>query len=118
MTGCQKLGIHPCLRIWRVRDDMSVRRRTELRRLRTRARKRLDTTRLLEALVYKRLRAMVPGVPKKSPVTKMQLLQHVLDYIYDLQEQLREPVQPEATPVTVEGEDTQFSADVLRPLCR
>uniref|UniRef100_A0A5S6QHK2 BHLH domain-containing protein n=1 Tax=Trichuris muris TaxID=70415 RepID=A0A5S6QHK2_TRIMR len=117
-SGCQEAAVHLGLSTCCATGQMSVRRRAAVRRLRTKAKRRLDATRRLEALVYKRLRAMVPSVPKRSPVTRMQLLQHVLDYIHDLQEQLSEPAQLQGTPVTVESENPQFPSDVVPPLCR
>ncbi|GAB0197363.1 DNA-binding protein inhibitor ID-1 [Grus japonensis] len=46
---------------------------------------------------YSRLRALVPTLPRHRRVSKVELLQHVIDYIWDLQLALqRGPPRPAA----------------------
>ena len=45
-----------------------------------------------QVLMYlDRLQQLVPHCPKDRPVPRLELIQAVIDYIYDLQEQLAEP---------------------------
>ncbi|KAJ7304242.1 hypothetical protein JRQ81_011780 [Phrynocephalus forsythii] len=39
---------------------------------------------------YSKLRELVPGIPQGSKVTQVEILQHVIDYIFDLQIVLEE----------------------------
>jgi len=39
-----------------------------------------------------KLKKLVPTVPKDEQVTKIELLQHVIDYIFELQRQLNDPL--------------------------
>lgn len=34
---------------------------------------------------YSRLKALVPSIPQNKSVSQMEILQHVIDYIFDLQ---------------------------------
>ncbi|NXU59955.1 ID3A inhibitor, partial [Turnix velox] len=34
---------------------------------------------------YSKLRELVPGIPQGSKVSQVEILQHVIDYIFDLQ---------------------------------
>ncbi|XP_068272209.1 DNA-binding protein inhibitor ID-1 [Nyctibius grandis] len=48
---------------------------------------------------YSRLRALVPTLPRHRRVSKVELLQHVIDYIWDLQLALqRGPPRPAGDP--------------------
>lgn len=56
---------------------------------------------------YSRLRALVPTLPRHRRVSKVELLQHVIDYIWDLQLALqRGPPLPAAA-----GDPPEVSAD-------
>ncbi|NXD13251.1 ID1 inhibitor, partial [Nothocercus nigrocapillus] len=46
---------------------------------------------------YSRLRALVPTLPRHRRVSKVEILQHVIDYIWDLQLALQ-PGAPRAAP--------------------
>jgi len=39
-----------------------------------------------------KLKKLVPTVPKNEQVTRIELLQHVIDYIFELQRQLNDPL--------------------------
>uniref|UniRef100_A0A8C3QT92 DNA-binding protein inhibitor ID-4 n=1 Tax=Cyanoderma ruficeps TaxID=181631 RepID=A0A8C3QT92_9PASS len=53
---------------------------------------------------YSRLRALVPTLPRHRRVSKVELLQHVIDYIWDLQLELQcGPPRPAAAGDTPEG---------------
>jgi len=41
-----------------------------------------------------KLKKLVPTVPKNEQVTRIELLQHVIDYIFELQRQLNDPTTP------------------------
>ncbi|XP_066494592.1 DNA-binding protein inhibitor ID-3 [Tiliqua scincoides] len=49
---------------------------------------------------YSKLRELVPGIPQGSKVSQVEILQHVIDYIFDLQivleEQAKEGQDPTA----------------------
>lgn len=60
---------------------------------------------------YSRLRALVPTLPRHRRVSKVELLQHVIDYIWDLQLALqRGPPRPAAA-----GEPPEVSVDPPPP---
>ncbi|XP_001514243.1 DNA-binding protein inhibitor ID-3 [Ornithorhynchus anatinus] len=40
---------------------------------------------------YSRLRELVPGIPRGTTLSQVEILQHVIDYILDLQGALEEP---------------------------
>uniref|UniRef100_A0A8C0IVL0 DNA-binding protein inhibitor ID-4 n=1 Tax=Chelonoidis abingdonii TaxID=106734 RepID=A0A8C0IVL0_CHEAB len=40
---------------------------------------------------YSRLQALVPTLPRHRRVSKVEILQHVIDYIWDLQLELQHP---------------------------
>uniref|UniRef100_A0A8C3RMH1 Inhibitor of DNA binding 1, HLH protein n=1 Tax=Chelydra serpentina TaxID=8475 RepID=A0A8C3RMH1_CHESE len=40
---------------------------------------------------YSRLQALVPTLPRHRRVSKVEILQHVIDYIWDLQRELQHP---------------------------
>ncbi|KAG7161482.1 extra-macrochaetae-like 3 [Homarus americanus] len=48
-----------------------------------------------QVLMYlDRLQQLVPQCPKDRPVPRLELIQFVIDYIYDLQEELATPLHP------------------------
>lgn len=58
---------------------------------------------------YSRLRALVPTLPRHRRVSKVELLQHVIDYIWDLQLELQcGPPRPAAA-----GDSPEVSADPM-----
>lgn len=60
---------------------------------------------------YSRLRALVPTLPRHRRVSKVELLQHVIDYIWDLQLALqRGPPRPAAA-----GDSPEVSVDIPGP---
>lgn len=60
---------------------------------------------------YSRLRALVPTLPRHRRVSKVELLQHVIDYIWDLQLELQcGPPRPAAA-----GDSSEVSADPTAP---
>lgn len=60
---------------------------------------------------YSRLRALVPTLPRHRRVSKVELLQHVIDYIWDLQLELQcGPPRPAAA-----GDSPEVSADPTAP---
>ncbi|XP_071532423.1 DNA-binding protein inhibitor ID-1-like [Panulirus ornatus] len=59
-----------------------------------------------QVLMYlDRLQQLVPQCPKDRPVSRLELIQFVIDYIYDLEEELASSPQPQ--------EDTQNSDSVF-----
>ncbi|KAG9268365.1 DNA-binding protein inhibitor ID-3 [Astyanax mexicanus] len=54
---------------------------------------------------YSRLKELVPSIPQDRSVSQVEILQHVIDYIFDLQIALED-----------EADRVQNSADVLRAL--
>nr|XP_060640606.1 DNA-binding protein inhibitor ID-3 isoform X2 [Anolis sagrei ordinatus] len=42
---------------------------------------------------YSKLRELVPGIPQGSQLSQVEILQHVIDYIFDLQIVLQEQAQ-------------------------
>ncbi|NXJ72412.1 ID1 inhibitor, partial [Rostratula benghalensis] len=66
---------------------------------------------------YSRLRALVPTLPRHRRVSKVELLQHVIDYIWDLQLALqRGPPRPAAAAGEPPEAPCMPAAD--RILCR
>ncbi|ETE55744.1 DNA-binding protein inhibitor ID-1, partial [Ophiophagus hannah] len=47
---------------------------------------------------YSRLAALVPTLPRHRRVSKVEILQHVIDYIWDLQLELQDPLGAGASP--------------------
>ncbi|XP_026546604.1 DNA-binding protein inhibitor ID-1-like [Notechis scutatus] len=47
---------------------------------------------------YSRLAALVPTLPRHRRVSKVEILQHVIDYIWDLQLELQDPLGTGAPP--------------------
>jgi len=57
-----------------------------------------DNTSADQVLLYlERLQHLVPQCPKDRPVTKLELIQSVIDYIYDLEDALEPESDEEAT---------------------
>ncbi|XP_017572253.1 DNA-binding protein inhibitor ID-3 [Pygocentrus nattereri] len=54
---------------------------------------------------YSKLKELVPSIPQDKSVSQVEILQHVIDYIFDLQIALEN-----------EAETVKNSADVLRAL--
>ncbi|XP_070604840.1 DNA-binding protein inhibitor ID-1-like [Erythrolamprus reginae] len=61
---------------------------------------------------YSRLAALVPTLPRHRRVSKVEILQHVIDYIWDLQLELQDPPR--------DGEEAAGGAEPAcdRILCR
>uniref|UniRef100_A0A8C5WYX3 Inhibitor of DNA binding 3 n=1 Tax=Laticauda laticaudata TaxID=8630 RepID=A0A8C5WYX3_LATLA len=49
---------------------------------------------------YSKLRELVPGIPQGSKVSQVEILQHVIDYIFDLQIVLEEQAKKGQEPST------------------
>lgn len=49
---------------------------------------------------YSKLRELVPGIPQGSKVSQVEILQHVIDYIFDLQIVLEEQAKKGQDPST------------------
>ncbi|NXO01003.1 ID1 inhibitor, partial [Rhinopomastus cyanomelas] len=66
---------------------------------------------------YSRLRALVPTLPRHRRVSKVELLQHVIDYIWDLQLALQ---RGPPCPVAAAGDppEAPFIPAADRILCR
>ncbi|XP_072206512.1 DNA-binding protein inhibitor ID-1 [Excalfactoria chinensis] len=65
---------------------------------------------------YSRLRALVPTLPRHRRVSKVELLQHVIDYIWDLQLALQPG--PPRPPSAAEPPEAPCMAAADRILCR
>ncbi|NXA34345.1 ID1 inhibitor, partial [Eudromia elegans] len=65
---------------------------------------------------YSRLRALVPTLPRHRRVSKVEILQHVIDYIWDLQLVLQ-PGAPRAAPAA-DPPEAPCMAAADRILCR
>uniref|UniRef100_A0A8D0HS26 DNA-binding protein inhibitor ID-4 n=1 Tax=Sphenodon punctatus TaxID=8508 RepID=A0A8D0HS26_SPHPU len=57
---------------------------------------------------YSRLQALVPTLPRHRRVSKVEILQHVIDYIWDLQLELQHPLP--GPPPTRGGEEPSSAA--------
>jgi len=49
---------------------------------------------------YSKLKELVPTLPTNKKASKVEILQHVIDYIWDLQVELDEPEKKHSTPRT------------------
>ncbi|XP_062842639.1 DNA-binding protein inhibitor ID-1-like [Trichomycterus rosablanca] len=47
---------------------------------------------------YSKLKELVPTLPANKKASKVEILQHVIDYIWDLQVELNEPGRKNSTP--------------------
>ncbi|KAM9178174.1 DNA-binding protein inhibitor ID-1 [Mergus octosetaceus] len=65
---------------------------------------------------YSRLRALVPTLPRHRRVSKVELLQHVIDYIWDLQLALQPG--PPRPPNAAEPPEAPCMPAADRILCR
>jgi len=55
-----------------------------------------DTSETAQALMYlERLQELVPQCPKDKKTSKLEVIQAVIDYIYDLEEVLASPIEEE-----------------------
>ncbi|MEE6515646.1 hypothetical protein FKM82_024560 [Ascaphus truei] len=50
---------------------------------------------------YSKLRELVPGIPQGSKLSQVEILQHVIDYIFDLQIVLGEEEQEQSVGATI-----------------
>ncbi|XP_045157724.1 DNA-binding protein inhibitor ID-2-like [Mercenaria mercenaria] len=83
------------------------------------------------AACFLKLKELVPGIPDDKKISKTQLLQHVIDYIYDLELSLdfqpvvfnstpREPLMEKAAPnhteniVSMEDSDSEIERPVSK----
>lgn len=79
---------------------------------------------------YSKLKELVPSIPQNKNVSKMEILQHVIDYILDLQialdssvalnSRLHHPARPGQTPsrtplTTLNTDISILSLQVIRP---
>ncbi|VDO99204.1 unnamed protein product [Soboliphyme baturini] len=55
-----------------------------------------------------KLKELVPTVPKDQALSSVELLQHVIDYIFDLQTELRQPADTADEPFLYNGEEDQI----------
>ncbi|KAJ0062786.1 hypothetical protein NL108_007802 [Boleophthalmus pectinirostris] len=64
---------------------------------------------------YSRLKALVPSIPRNKSVSQVEILQHVIDYIFDLQIVL----EAEDKLLTLQASDLthNFSTDDKKHLC-
>ncbi|KAM6053747.1 DNA-binding protein inhibitor ID-1 [Chlamydotis macqueenii] len=68
---------------------------------------------------YSRLRALVPTLPRHRRVSKVELLQHVIDYIWDLQLALqRGPPRPPPAAAAADPPEAPCIPAADRILCR
>ncbi|KAL8179770.1 UNVERIFIED_CONTAM: hypothetical protein K2H54_072571 [Gekko kuhli] len=73
---------------------------------------------------YSRLAALVPTLPRHRRVSKVEILQHVIDYIWDLQLELQHPLGAGPSPPrgaqegTVAGPEAACVNSDDRILCR
>ncbi|NWX93508.1 ID3A inhibitor, partial [Nothoprocta ornata] len=73
---------------------------------------------------YSKLRELVPGIPQGTKVSQVEILQHVIDYIFDLQIVLEEEAKgrdssPEAALLSLKaaGLASELCAKDERSLC-
>ncbi|XP_062996207.1 DNA-binding protein inhibitor ID-3 [Elgaria multicarinata webbii] len=67
---------------------------------------------------YSKLRELVPGIPQGSKVSQVEILQHVIDYIFDLQIVLEEQAKKGQEPSAEEASLLSFkAADLASELC-
>ncbi|XP_064408305.1 DNA-binding protein inhibitor ID-3 [Latimeria chalumnae] len=73
---------------------------------------------------YSKLKELVPSIPQNKKVSQMEILQHVIDYIFDLQIVLEQPetVEKSTADVAVLSLQTsdfssEFVAENNRSLC-
>ena len=66
------------------------------------------------AACFLKLKELVPSVPQNKKISKTQLLQHVIDYIYDLELSLDfQPMVFSATPREPLSEKAEQNSNVL-----
>uniref|UniRef100_U3FCW8 DNA-binding protein inhibitor ID-3 n=2 Tax=Micrurus TaxID=8634 RepID=U3FCW8_MICFL len=66
---------------------------------------------------YSKLRELVPGIPQGSKVSQVEILQHVIDYIFDLQIVLEEQVKKGQDPSTEASLLSLKAAELASELC-
>ncbi|XP_069828729.1 DNA-binding protein inhibitor ID-3 [Dendropsophus ebraccatus] len=54
---------------------------------------------------YSKLRELVPGIPQGSKLSQVEILQHVIDYIFDLQIVLGEEEQEHSSILSLQKSD-------------
>lgn len=68
---------------------------------------------------YSKLKELVPTLPTNKKASKVEILQHVIDYIWDLQVELNEPGKKSSTPrsplTTLNAELGSISVEVHIP---
>lgn len=65
---------------------------------------------------YSKLRELVPGIPQGSKVSQVEILQHVIDYIFDLQIVLEEQAKKGQEPSAEASSLLSFKVSESRPL--
>ncbi|XP_077587352.1 DNA-binding protein inhibitor ID-3 [Stigmatopora nigra] len=65
---------------------------------------------------YSRLAALVPSIPRNKTVSQVEILQHVIDYIFDLQIALEDEETPRLLSIKASDLTRTFSKDEGR-LC-
>ncbi|KAJ1176029.1 hypothetical protein NDU88_001313 [Pleurodeles waltl] len=62
---------------------------------------------------YSKLRELVPGIPQGSQLSQVEILQHVIDYIFDLQivldEEAKEGPEQESEPTLLSLKTSDFA---------
>ncbi|XP_063810728.1 DNA-binding protein inhibitor ID-3 [Pseudophryne corroboree] len=58
---------------------------------------------------YSKLRELVPGIPQGSKLSQVEILQHVIDYIFDLQIVLGEEQQHSVSSTILSLQKSDFS---------
>jgi len=71
-----------------------------------------DTCETAQALMYlERLQELVPQCPKDKKTSKLEVIQAVIDYIYDLEEVLATPVDSEDHDSDCDDDDDVFAKE-------
>ncbi|XP_042296873.1 DNA-binding protein inhibitor ID-3 [Sceloporus undulatus] len=60
---------------------------------------------------YSKLRELVPGIPQGSKVSQVEILQHVIDYIFDLQIVLEEQAKKKKSSSKNKGQKDSSSSN-------
>ncbi|XP_070621041.1 DNA-binding protein inhibitor ID-3 [Erythrolamprus reginae] len=66
---------------------------------------------------YSKLRELVPGIPQGSKVSQVEILQHVIDYIFDLQIVLEEQAKKGQEPSSEASLLSLKAAELASELC-
>uniref|UniRef100_A0A8D0B5W0 Inhibitor of DNA binding 3 n=1 Tax=Salvator merianae TaxID=96440 RepID=A0A8D0B5W0_SALMN len=66
---------------------------------------------------YSKLRELVPGIPQGTKVSQVEILQHVIDYIFDLQIVLEEQAKKGQEPPSETSLLSLKAAELASELC-